>query len=164
MAQTDSNLAWLWAGLLYGDVVLWWCWWQMTRLHDYGGDKNLVRHEIWPLTYLYFCHSQTWHSTLPLWTGTESHLSSVLNKISLLSLNCRLIATSLFLWSDQDSSLLPGIEMFTLMTCLAFLIPGCLTDRTTKIQFFFLFFLTGAPALVSRHGVSLVPGAWGLLW
>ena len=26
---------------------------------DYGADKNLVRHEIWPLTYLYFCHSQS---------------------------------------------------------------------------------------------------------
>ena len=25
---------------------------------DYGADKNLVRHEICPPDYLYFCHSQ----------------------------------------------------------------------------------------------------------
>ena len=62
--------------------------------------------------------------SLTVWLSrwVQRRMLSVLNKISLLSLNCWVIATSLFLWSDQDTSLLPGIEMFSVMTCLAFLI------------------------------------------
>ena len=87
-------------------------------------------------------------------------LNSVLNKISLLSSNCWLIATSLFLWSDQDSSLLPGIEMFTVMTCLAFLIqPWSCPDPTTKIQFFF-FFLDTEDCLSSCLTSRWFTGSW----
>ena len=70
---------------------------------DYGADKKLVRHEMWPLNYLYFCHTARpgsgtveGHHTVTM-SGPALQLKSVLNKISLLSLNCRLIATSLFL-------------------------------------------------------------------
>ena len=86
--------------------------------------------------------------------------SVLLNKISLLSSNCWLIATSLFLWSDQDSSLLPGIEMFTVMTCLAFLIqPWSCPDPTTKIQFFF-FFLDTKDCLSSCLPSRCFTGSW----
>ena len=47
--------------------------WLMTddKPPDYGADKNLVRHEIWPLTYLYFCHSQSWHSGTLDWDTVQ---------------------------------------------------------------------------------------------
>ena len=110
-------------------------------------------------------HSETWPGL-----ACHSGLQSVRNKISLESLNCGLIATSLFLWSDQDSSPLPGIEMFPVMTCLAFLIlpSPCPAhhwpnNKNTIPP-------PPPPLLIlpqpdchccSRHGVSLVPGAWG---
>ena len=87
--------------------------------------------------------------------------SVLLNKISLLSSNCWLIATSLFLWSGQDSSLLPGIEMFTVMTCLAFLIhPWSCPDPTTKIQFPFFFFLDTEDCSSSCLTSRCFTGSW----
>ena len=132
--------------LLYGDVVLW-GWWQMTSLPTMEQTKTLsdTRAGRSPI-----CISVTVRPG----SGTveEHHVktrqalelkSVLLNKISLLSSNYWVIATSLFLWSDQDSSLLPGIEMFPVMTCLAFLIQSdpilALLDRTTKLQIFFSF-------------------------
>ena len=117
--------------------MLWRGWWQMTSLPTMEQAKTLSDTRAARST---ICISVTVRPGSGISVSRQAlELNSVLNKISLLSLNCRLIATSLFLWSDQDSSLLPGIEMFTVMTCLAFLIlPWSWPNNKSTIPLLFL--------------------------